>query len=146
MAKTTRPRSSIQPAVEGFAKEAAAAQQRIRDYVDKWSWLVTNYGWKFDVTYCMTAEDMPDGHRNVQACAIWQFEYLRANLYFNLRSVKDLDNADLEELVVHEITHLLLGAYDPEDATGKEYVTTTVARCFVGLNNANQAKPTKKGV
>lgn len=129
--------SSIKSDIEQYAKDAAALQEKLRGYVEKWSWLVTNYGWKFDAHYCMAAEDMPEGFQDAYAMCSHKFNYLLGDIYFNLRALKELEDAHAEEIVIHEIVHMLLSAYREDEERGMEYVTTTVARAFKGLSDAS---------
>lgn len=100
--------------------------KRIRKFVDKWSWILTSYGWKFDICYCDTIQDMPrDASDNAIAIAYPQFSYMTGKIYFNLDAVKNENDDYLEEIIIHEFTHFLLS---PIHEGQEEYATTTISR------------------
>lgn len=114
---------------------------KIRGYFDNWEWIVTHYGWKFDVHYCDGHTDMP-GSATAEGAMITfaNFKYLKANIYVNLDVCgNDLSDGTLEEFVVHELTHLLVSPIDEDVAeTPLEYTVTSIARVFLGLRKAKK--------
>lgn len=110
------------------------AKRFIQKQIRRWSYLVTSYGWKFDVNYCANSEDMPAGNGNCYALAVYQHEYLKGDLYFCLTRCSKLSDDALEEIVIHEITHMLLAPMqNSENGENTERVTTMVSRLFKGL-------------
>lgn len=109
----------------------------IKKIISKWSYIVTDYGWRFNVYYCVNGHVMPSGNEHASAFTKWHSEYLQGDIYFNLFLLSDCDEKFIEECVVHEITHLLLGALSTENSQHNvELTTTMVSRLFIGLRNA----------
>lgn len=112
-------------------------ESKIKEFYANWEWVVTHYGWKFDVHYCDGNTGMPGSVTPGAAMVTFaNFSYLKANIYVNLDVCSnDLSDDELEGFVVHELTHLLLAPIDEDvDETPLEYVTTSISRIFLGLN------------
>ncbi len=107
-------------------------RKEIRKYIKKWEFLVTHFGWKFDVIFCKNNNDMPSG--DCVAIVYPVFKYLKAKIYFDL---DECATVDIEAVVLHEIAHILISPVDKNDPDEEsiEYLTTTVSRCFIGINN-----------
>ena len=100
--------------------------KRVRKYINKWSWIVTTLGWKFDVCYCDCTQDMPrDASDGAIAITYPQFSYMTAKIYFNLEKVKSENDDYLEEIIIHELTHLLVSRMHEGQ---EEYTVTTISR------------------
>jgi len=112
--------------------------KRISKFIDKWSWIVTSYGWKFDVCYCDTTQDMPrKSNDNAVAITYPQFPYLMGTIYFSLEKVKEVDDIYLEEIVVHELTHLLVS---PMHSDLEEYAVTTISRLIMQRSQQKESE------
>ena len=122
-------------------------KEKLRGYFKDWEWLVTGYGWKFDVEYNKGFRDMPSTSGAETAMVTFaNYKYLRAHIYVNLDNCDDGTKDEvLEEWVVHELVHLLLDPID-EDANEKllEYTTTSIARLFLGARNSWKPNAKKK--
>lgn len=109
-------------------------EAKIKRYFSNWEWLVTHFGWKFDVHYSNGYSDMPSSATAGTAMITFpQYDYLKGNIYVNLDVCEDQEEM-LEEFVVHEIVHMLLspmGDGAPEKLV--EYTTTSIARLFLSL-------------
>ena len=116
-------------------KEVTSARKKLQLYFKKWEWLVTHYGWKFDVYYCDKYIDMPRSAGEDTAMITYaKFRYLKAEIYVNLELCSKEDKEALEEMAVHELTHLLLSPLDDmADIEKMEYTVTTISRIFLGL-------------
>lgn len=119
------------------------AKKIIKKHIDNWSWLVTKYGWKFDIYYHEYACDMPEGGQGAAAFTTGHSQYLKAAIHFDLRACAEYAIVDLEEMVVHEITHMLIfpmqyPEFQPHDV---EYVVTTISRMFVKLRTVQCQDP-----
>ena len=109
-------------------------KDRFNKQFKRWTYMIEEYGWKLTVYYCGSAEDMPDGHEECQACSIHKFRYLEVSIYVNLRKCKDLDDKEIEYIVVHELVHPLLAPLqESSDETPLEYTATSIARIMMGL-------------
>lgn len=109
---------------------------RIKKYAFKWRWIVTELGWKFDMLYCNDYDDMPRDttDRMTVAKTFMQFDYLSADIYFNLEVVSDLEDEPLEEVIVHELTHMLICPIQ-ENYHLDEYTATTISRVLMRMKS-----------
>jgi hypothetical protein len=106
----------------------------IKRQIKRWSYIVTHYGWGFTFYYHDTQEDMPEVAGICAAYTTANFNYLRASIHINLRACSDYDKEEIEEIVVHELTHILLSALG--SVTGDvEYVVTSISKVMLGLRN-----------
>mgnify|MGYP003494830787 CR=1 FL=1 len=107
--------------------------KKIAKLFRKWSWLVTHWGWKFTVNYVACSEDMPDG-AGASMSTTSHHQYLQGLIWVNLKVCEGESDEMLEEMVVHELCHLLLApmAQNPESEHEKELTCTTIARCIIG--------------
>lgn len=115
----------------------AEAKIFIRKHLKRWRYLATSYGWKFDVYYADNGHAMPKNKNACYAATNYRSEYLDADIWFNLFLCSDLTEKALEEVVVHELTHLVISPIDFDESQRKdlERVTTMVSRLFIGLRN-----------
>ena len=112
----------------------------LKKQVERWKYMVLHYGWKFDVYYHDSAEDMPED-ATINCCAYTRadFEYLQASIHINLRKCQDLDKDTIEYIIVHELVHLLISPLrensdsTPTIYTNLEYTVTTIAQIIKGL-------------
>ena len=111
--------------------------ERIKKYALKWKWIVTELGWRFDMLYCINHEHMPRDTSNERTVAIIfaKFDYLYADIYFNLEIVSELEDDKLEENIVHELTHMLLRPL-VEAPELEEYTTTTISRILMRMKSS----------
>jgi len=114
-------------------------EDKIRDYFKKWEWIVTKWGWRFDIFYYDTADDLSkkDRKEHPDACMFVdaRFQYLKGGVYVILDRVDGLSDEEIEGLVVHELTHFLL---DPIYNDLWEYSTETISRLFLMLERGAQ--------
>lgn len=116
-------------------------QAEIKKLFSKWEYLVTSYGWKFDVYYYDTYEDMPPKVEATPTTLMvtgCDFQHLRGDIHVNLRVCQNFveeNNETIEETVVHELVHLLVSPITDFDVpeTPTEYVVTTLSRLFMGM-------------
>jgi hypothetical protein len=97
--------------------------------------MVRSYGWKYTVKYFTASEDMPDGSdAKTGAITKWNFKYLDATISVNLNTCSGMDEDEIEEIVIHELTHLLVSPLmESSEITPLEYTVTSIARIFQGL-------------
>ena len=107
--------------------------EKIRDYFKKWEWIVIKWGWKFDVHYRDSVEDMPDKDTTTFAISFSDWQYLEANIYINIKKVSELSDEKIELIVVHEFTHLLLAPMR-DDIENEEMSATTISRIIKMLD------------
>lgn len=117
--------------------ENAETMKFIKKQIARWSYLAVSYGWKFDVLYAANDRDMPEGYDNCYGACFHLRDYLDADIWFNLERCAKLDESKLEEVVIHEITHLVLAPMqNKQNKAETERVTTMVSRLFKGLRQA----------
>ncbi len=110
--------------------------ERIRKYTLKWKWIVTEYGWKYDILYCNKYADMPRETSSDRTLAIVfaKFDYLDADIYFNLEIAAELEDDKLEENIIHELTHMLVRPII-ESNEMEEYTVTTISRILMRMGH-----------
>lgn len=110
------------------------AKNIVRKHIDRWKYLATSYGWKFDIYYADNGHRMPSGNEDAAGVTFTQFQYLSADIWFNLTKLSDCNESEIEEIVVHEITHMLIAPVQKDNnEQNVEYTTTVVSRLFLGL-------------
>lgn len=118
------------------------AKRLVRKHIDRWKYLAKSYGWKFDIYYADNGHRMPNGNEDAAGVTFTQFQYLSADIWFNLCKLSDCDESEIEEIVVHEITHMLIAPVQHENnAQNVEYTTTTVSRILIGLRESQCPDP-----
>ena len=114
-------------------KKQKRTEKLMQKYIEKWSWIVTSYGWKFNAYYC-TKKEFPKEAGSDGAGYIWaQFQYLQGNIYFSLDKLKNFDSKEIESVVVHELTHMLTCPL-AESKKNLEYTTESISRVLLGLD------------
>ncbi len=110
---------------------------RIKKYALRWKWIVTELGWKFNMMYCENFADMPKDTSDERTVAFIRpkFDYLSADIYFNLEIVGELKDRELEETIIHELTHMLLRPL-VEAPELEEYTTTTISRILMRMRSS----------
>jgi hypothetical protein len=104
----------------------------------RWGYMVKSYGWEYVVKYYTASEDMPDGSDpNTRAITKWSFKYLYATISVNLNTCSGMDEDEIEEIVIHELTHLLVSPLvESSETTPLEYTVTSIARILQGLRQS----------
>ena len=111
----------------------AEIKKKLRSRFKKWSYLVEHWGWKFDVYYCDSQEDMPQPGEYADAITFMRWEYLEGSIYFNMKKLESKDDDELEYLVIHELSHFLLSPLQTSK-NNLEISATMVARTIKGLD------------
>ena len=112
---------------------------KARKAVKRWVWLVDWLGWNVTVYYVAQDEEMPDEcSENATAITFCNFGYLSADIYLKL---SDLDKSNIDIVVVHELSHLLISPIDGEaPQQNREYCATTISKVLVSLDRSNNKK------
>lgn len=99
--------------------------------------MVKHYGWKVTINYYDSMEDMPEGASyNCAGYTVSNFRYLEATIHVNLKRCEDMDEDEIEYVVVHELTHLLVSPLiESSDVTPLEYTVTSISRILQGLRD-----------
>jgi hypothetical protein len=103
----------------------------------RWTYMVAHYGWKLTTYYYDSAEDMPkEAGADCIGLTVSNFKYLEGCIYINLKKANDLTESEIEYVVIHELTHLLVSPLaESADITPLEYTVTSLARIMQGLRN-----------
>lgn len=111
-------------------------RDRIKKLVKKWQWIILNYGWQFEVHYCETSRDMPKEFENSDGGSFSYPSYMEGGIYFNLMACDKLNADEMEEVVVHELTHFLVSPImkKPEEYQ-MEQTVTMISRAFLRMDN-----------
>lgn len=83
--------------------------------------------WEVDVHFHAVPEK---GYEDANAYCISRWEYLNADLHFNLSSLRALTPLRIEETVVHELVHLILAPLGGTGEPANELATTHLARAL----------------
>lgn len=112
-----------------FEKQKA----RVQRYIDKW--MPAGFGWwRIDFMWERSSASGFEGcTENANIIEHWQ--YRAATITFNLGATKDLTDERLEETVIHELSHLLLGSIRDYSTDAQrqmtEFAVTSVARALL---------------
>lgn len=120
--------------------EAEAQQARIQKYIDRWLPRLGLKWWvRISLRFVRDQAEMPHHHADANCHASW--EYKAASIIFSLPKCADLDDAMLEETVVHELCHVLTAAFDeliPEkdqESPIIEHTVTSLAQAFLWVRD-----------
>ena len=107
--------------------------ETIRGYFDKWADIVTCYGWKFDINYYGTRRDLPSNIDPIAAMTVFSdWSRLTASIHVHLEEMGRAPDK-IEEIVVHELVHMLLSPIDDDaEEDNLELTVTWVSRLILG--------------
>lgn len=127
-------------------KQFKAQRKRVRALWAKWREVLGLYAWDVSLNYYRGPFEL-DGEVSFDASASAKvnWEYQRATLSFNLVCVMDMSDAALEEMVVHECTHILVREMRQDWACSdsvltmphEERVTTLLSRALIEARRAD---------
>ena len=111
-------------------------ERRVRAAADRWVRAMgLHQWWSIKHEFTLSA-GMGEGSR-VQATTSANWQYREAACTWNLEQTRILSDADLDNLVVHELTHCLLDPIAPEDGGALlEFSTESVARAIISVANS----------
>ncbi len=113
-------------------------QKAYDKYFKKWQWTLDNLGWNVGVEYLDNGDDMPGDGAEAYAVVQAQFAYLSAVISVNLKKSKTLSLKEVEEVVVHEICHVLLAPLEVEPGRDLEYTVTSISRIMCGITGVSK--------
>lgn len=119
-----------------------ATQDDFSALVHKWvakTWLGW---WKIDVrgytAYEYAKQDTEvDVHSSLALCES-DWRYMTAVIKVNLDLLASVNEEDLEEIVVHELMHVILGEMHESGMAHEERVATFLARSFLSCERGNE--------
>jgi hypothetical protein len=111
---------------------------RINRFIYKW---VTPLGlgwWKVDIDFCDgPPEDMGGGFEETARCHV-RWPYRKAKVEFWLNSTMHLDDEALEEVVVHELCHILVNQMREKGIVHEEAVVAALSQAFLWTYSAGR--------
>lgn len=122
-------------------QEADIQIARIQKYLKRW--MGAGFGWwRLDIEYERGNKTGFEGCiENANILEHWQ--YRAATITFNLPAVEQLTDERLEEMVVHELSHLLIGSIRDysNDAQRQmtEFAVTNIARSLVWASKMDRS-------
>lgn len=119
-------------------KKLRRTMKTVRKYVRKWSWMVTKWGWQFDVFYHdryedLSHEDWGEFSENTAAFVRGSFQYLQGSMHVILEHFVEMDEAGIEAMVVHELSHFLV--FPLQESQLAEYTVETISRVLLMAHN-----------
>jgi hypothetical protein len=118
-------------------KEYREQKKRVQKYIDKW-FKTVGLGW-YDVSFHWHRLPWEDDS-GTAARTIWSWQYMSADIHWYLPVLKEESDTKVENVVVHEFSHVLTGAVAqtaPDDARHiMEYSTEVVARALIWARQA----------
>jgi hypothetical protein len=111
-------------------------KRRVEALVREWKPLLSLNEWQVDISHCRHGFRQSDGEASrgevvIMTCSV-MWEYLKATITVNTPELGDLDDDSLEEIVVHELCHIVVNEMREEENRPKheERVVTLLGRSF----------------
>lgn len=119
-------------------KEYREQKKRVQKYINKW-FRPMGIGW-FAVDFVWSRETKNGKDCDVAADADVKWEYRKALITYYLPVIKDIDDSKVENVVIHEFVHILLGGLNREDTPQEvlEYTTELVTSSFGWVRDAGK--------
>lgn len=121
----------------------ADQQARVDVLFSKWTEILRLNAWSITIQYgdeeLDESGECPSGWLAAMSCSV-QWQYLVARIRVNLRACLEMDDADLENSVLHELAHVYLGEMQEIDTDGchEERVASMLARSWGWAQNAGK--------
>lgn len=125
-------------------KQYETEKRRVRKLWEKWFRPIGMGWWQVDLNWSRVREEEEPA---TAAMTTTNWQYRTASVTFYLPSTSDLNLEQLEEVVVHELSHILCGPIqdmttdERRDIT--EHTVTTIARAIIWAREAGEK--TSKG-
>ena len=120
-------------------REFKKLRRRIERTAARWKPLIA-LPWRFTLVFLKKPNKLTKGHDNwvCYAATAVNWEYLDATIYFNMRQARRLTKEELEETIVHEMTHAIVNEMREEGLKHEERVVTTIAWAFLKLKRSKK--------
>ena len=118
-------------------KEYEKLKARIVQLTDKWQVMLGLKWWRVTYYYerenSKTEPNCDEGHSKLGGSTFTQYPYKTAQVYFYLPALEGLDAKELENLVVHELVHILVNEmrYFDKDQAHEERVVSDLTSAFL---------------
>jgi len=125
-------------------QEFADLSAGVQVHVDRW---VHRFGldtWKLHVSYERDGDEFSPSRRDgpvrsfVSAHTVTNWKYMEATLTFNCKALSDQSHEEVEAVVVHELTHILIAELREEVddwLAHEERTVTMLTRAFLTTRN-----------
>lgn len=121
-------------------KAANEQRRRIRALGNKWQKRLALNHWRVRHHYHHASSDMPTGQEDAHSVTYASWNYLDADIHWNLENLADLEDDYLEEIFVHELMHMHLAGFPHNKQLDHihERTATELALSFVFLDKARK--------
>lgn len=118
-------------------KEFETQRKRIEPVLSKW---IKVLGMDFHYIQVSWERNKDDDRKHTMACTQADWQYRQMYLYFFLPKIADLPDHQIDNLVLHELAHMIVrSAYTVEEYSEKvEYAVENVARAIEDAYKAGQ--------
>lgn len=122
-------------------KEAREQKKRVKKVIDKWFKTMGMNWWRIDMYW---ERDYDAADDRTAARTSWSWQYRSAVITWFLPVIQNFNDEELENAVVHEFSHILIGAVSQDVLEDKrqlvEYSTENVTRAIIWAREAGEKK------
>lgn len=126
-------------------KEYQKQRARLQKRVPYWISLITALApWRIHCVYCDTPTDMPQGdepsttYDKVIAKVSSDWRYLDAIIHWNMETIKMMDDDELDRVITHELSHIIVNEMREEHIHHEERVCTELGNSIYHMERANK--------
>ena len=120
-------------------KQYEKERRRVRKLWDKWFRPIGLGWWQVDLNW---ARERDEDEPATAGMTTTNWQYRTASVTFFLPATLELDDEKLEEVVVHELTHILCGPIQDMSSDERreitEHTVTTIARSLIWAREAGE--------
>ncbi len=113
--------------------EYKESKEKIQKYLDKWMGPGGFNWWRIEIEW------VRESQASAAADTVVHWQYRQVYIKFYLPIFEDMPEDRIEQIVVHELSHILIGSvhnFSSEDSTEiTEYATENVARALLFANS-----------
>lgn len=118
-------------------------KKKIREYMEKWTEPLGLLWWKISVHFVTEPPDVVAHFRDDEsgvavAKTYSSWEYLEADIYFNVAALSKHDDGDIEKAVLHELCHILVCETRENEIHHEERVVSSLQRAFIWTRLAGE--------
>lgn len=114
-------------------KEYEKLKAKTNKFLDKWLTMLGLRGWDINFYWNRELGDKIDDNFSIEAATATQYPYKTANVNFFLPSLQGKSNKDIENIVLHELIHILTDEMKDHDKDHNhcERVVTDLTNAFL---------------
>lgn len=120
-------------------KQYEKERRRVRKLWDKWFRPIGMGWWQVDLSW---AREREEDEPATAGMTTTNWQYRTAHVTFYLPATMELDDEKLEEVVVHELVHILCGPIQDMSTDERreitEHTVTTIARSIIWAREAGE--------